>query len=70
MFMHKNWNKTNLMDNVKKQALSRNLKDLSIGPVFTWNNNQIKEHIDAVLELEGSKVLFGGKPLTGHSIPE
>jgi hypothetical protein len=37
---------------------------------LSWNNEKIKAHIDAVLELEGSKLLFGGKPLSEpHSIP-
>jgi 1-pyrroline-5-carboxylate dehydrogenase len=46
------------------------LKDLSIGPILSWNNEKIKAHIDAVLELEGSKLLFGGKPLAeAHNIP-
>ncbi len=46
------------------------MKDLSIGPILSWNNEKIKAHIDAVLELEGSKLLFGGKPLAEpHNIP-
>ena len=45
------------------------MKDLSIGPILSWNNEKIKAHIDAVLELEGSKLLFGGKPLAeAHNI--
>lgn len=51
------------------QAATRNLKDLTIGPVITWTNERIKKHIDALLELEGAKIAFGGKPLEGHSIP-
>ena len=42
---------------------------MTIGPVLTWDNVRIKQHLDALLELEGAKVLFGGKPLMGHSIP-
>ncbi len=42
-----------------------------MGPILSWNNERIKAHIDAVLELEGSKILFGGVPLSEkHSIPE
>lgn len=49
----------------------RNHKDLTIGPVLTWNNKKIKEHVDAILALEGAKVLCGGAPLTEkHRIPE
>jgi 1-pyrroline-5-carboxylate dehydrogenase len=42
---------------------------MTIGPVLTWNNEQIKAHLDAVLELDGSKILFGGVPLKDHTIP-
>lgn len=36
---------------------------------MTWNNERIKAHLDAVLELDGTKLLFGGNPLKDHSIP-
>lgn len=43
---------------------------MSIAPILSWNNEKIKAHIDAVMELEGAKILFGGKPLTeAHTIP-
>jgi 1-pyrroline-5-carboxylate dehydrogenase len=37
--------------------------------VLTWNNSQIKSHIDAILAIPGARLLFGGKELTGHTIP-
>ena len=40
-----------------------------MGPVITWDNARIKEHIDKVLELDGAELLFGGVPLKNHSIP-
>eukprot|EP00351_Strombidinopsis_sp_SopsisLIS2011_P006208 CAMPEP_0116876850 /NCGR_PEP_ID=MMETSP0463-20121206/8716_1 /TAXON_ID=181622 /ORGANISM="Strombidinopsis sp, Strain SopsisLIS2011" /LENGTH=123 /DNA_ID=CAMNT_0004523715 /DNA_START=1028 /DNA_END=1399 /DNA_ORIENTATION=- len=54
---------------MKNQASKRNLKDLTIGPVLSWSNEKIKAHIDAILELDGAKIIFGGTPLLGHSIP-
>jgi 1-pyrroline-5-carboxylate dehydrogenase len=36
---------------------------------LTWTNDRIKAHIDSVLKVPGAKLLFGGKPLTNHSIP-
>jgi 1-pyrroline-5-carboxylate dehydrogenase len=36
---------------------------------MTWNNERIKAHLDAILELDGTKLLFGGNPLKDHSIP-
>lgn len=70
MFMHRNWRKTGLLEKMAEQAGKRNLANLTIGPVLTWNNDKIKAHIDAILELEGAEVLFGGQPLKGTSIPE
>lgn len=51
------------------QSAKRSLSDLTLGPVLTWNNEQIKAHIEAVLDLDGAELLFGGSPLRGHSIP-
>lgn len=70
MFMHKNWRKSGLLEKMAEQAGRRSLKNLTIGPVLTWNNEKIKEHLDAVLELEGAEVLFGGQPLKNHTIPD
>lgn len=42
---------------------------MTIGPILSWTNERIKEHIDAVLELDGAELLFGGVPLRNHSIP-
>ena len=64
--MHKNWQKVDFLGKLKALAERRNLKDLSIGPVLTWNNQRIKEHMDEILELEGSYILWGGKPLKDH----
>ena len=30
----------------------------------------MEAHVQALLQIPGAKLLFGGKPLTGHSIPE
>lgn len=70
LFVHTNWHKQDLFDKMKMQVERRSLKDLTIGPILTWNNQRIEEHIGKLLELDGAKVLWGGKKLTGHSIPE
>jgi hypothetical protein len=38
MFMHRNWRKTDLIEKMRAQAAKRSLKDLTVGPVLTWNN--------------------------------
>ena len=67
--IHENWVKAGLLDKVASLAAKRNLKDLTIGPVLTWDNEMIQAHIKKLLAIPGAKIQFGGKPLTGHSIP-
>ncbi|MCO4811750.1 MAG: aldehyde dehydrogenase family protein [Gammaproteobacteria bacterium] len=69
LFVHDNWTDS-LLPKLQKLAARRGLDDLTVGPVLSWTNQQIKGHIDAVLAVDGTELLFGGKPLTGHSIPD
>ena len=69
LFMHSNWY-DQLIPKITELANRRNLENLTVGPVLTWNNDRIKSHIDALLEIEGSKVLFGNEKLENHEIPE
>lgn len=69
LFVHDNW-ADQLVPKLKELAARRSLDDLTIGPVLTWTNKQIQEHVDAVLDVPGTKLLFGGAPLTGHDIPD
>jgi len=68
LFMHKNWEQ-DLVPRLIDLASKRKLKGLDIGPVLTWTNPQMREHIDSLLKIVGSKLLLGGKELTNHSIP-
>jgi len=70
LFMHKNWRKTDLLEKMQAQAEKRSIKDLTIGPILSWTNERIQEHLNAVLELDGAQVLFGGLPLKNHTIPK
>jgi 1-pyrroline-5-carboxylate dehydrogenase len=38
--------------------------------VLSWNNQQIKSHVDAVLAVPDAELLFGGSELTDHDIPD
>lgn len=69
MIVHKNLAKTDFYEKLKVQAAKRNLADLSIGPVLSVKNSEFEAHRDFCCKLEGAKCLFGGKPLTGHTIP-
>jgi 1-pyrroline-5-carboxylate dehydrogenase len=68
LFVHNNWVES-LLPKLATLAGRRGLEDLTIGPVLSWSNAQIREHIDAVLDIPGTELLFGGSELTDHSIP-
>lgn len=70
MFAHENWVNAGIFDKMAAQAARRSLSDLTISPVITWDNKRIKQHIDACLAIPGARLLFGGKQLTGHNIPD
>lgn len=69
LFMHENWTKTDFLDRIKALAARRKLDDLTVGPVMTHTTENILGHISKLLKINGARVLFGGKPLTGHTIP-
>jgi 1-pyrroline-5-carboxylate dehydrogenase len=69
LFVHDNW-AGKLLPKLAELAARRSLDDLTVGPVLSWTNEQIEAHIQAVLAVDGTELLFGGKALTGHSIPE
>ncbi|CDW82503.1 probable aldehyde dehydrogenase-like [Stylonychia lemnae] len=69
LFVHKNWKKTNFYDTLKSQAEKRSLEDQTIGPVLSWTNQQIQDHVDKVKSMKAAELLFGGEALQGHSIP-
>jgi 1-pyrroline-5-carboxylate dehydrogenase len=54
---------------MKRQRDRRSLKDLTISPTLSISNEKFKAHLDAVMELEGTELMWGGKPVTGHQIP-
>ncbi len=68
LFVHDNWADA-LLPKLGELAARRNLDDLTNGPVLTWTNEQIQEHIDGVMAVPGAELMFGGSSLTGHEIP-
>ncbi|XP_062170068.1 probable aldehyde dehydrogenase isoform X1 [Alnus glutinosa] len=69
VFMHENWSRTSLVSKIKDLAERRKLADLTIGPVLTFTTAAMLEHVNKLLQIPGSKLLFGGEPLKNHSIP-
>lgn len=70
LFVHENWEKAGIEEKLSKLASTRNLKDLTVGPVLTVTNQTFQSHCDALLKIPGSRVVFGGNLLKDHSIPE
>ena len=69
LLVHDNWVDA-LLPKLSALAERRKLSDLTNGPVLSWNNQQIKSHIDAVLAVPGAELLFGGSELSDHDIPD
>jgi len=71
LFVHKNWIDAKLIEKIKNNAEKRNLRDHTISPVMTWTNKKLQEHVDNLLKIPGSQLLFGGTPITEpNSVPD
>lgn len=70
LFAHKKWTtQTHLLQRMQELAERRTMQDQTVGPVLSWTTDAMLEHMDNLLQIDGAKVLWGGKPLKGHSIP-
>jgi len=65
LFAHKSWIDRNLIKYFEEFSKRRNVEDLTIGPVLTWTNERIQKHLDEVLSIPKSKLIFGGKKIEG-----
>ena len=69
LFAHENWVAGGLLEKLAQRAASRNLDDLTIGPVLTWTTDDMLKHVQKILAIPDSRLLFGGNPLKNHIIP-
>ncbi|KAK3226462.1 hypothetical protein Dsin_006324 [Dipteronia sinensis] len=69
LFMHENWSSTSLLSKMKDLAERRKLGDLTVGPVLTLTTEAMLDHMNKLLQISGSRLLFGGEALKNHSIP-
>ncbi|KAL6497406.1 hypothetical protein OROGR_029335 [Orobanche gracilis] len=69
LFMHENWSRSSLIHKLTGLAARRKLDDLTIGPVLTFTTEAMLDHVNKLLEIKGSKLVFGGEALQDHSIP-
>ena len=73
LIMHENYSKAGLLDKLKALALKRNLtENLTVGPTLSVKPEHIKAHIESILTIPGSKILWGGHEINdgNHTIPE
>lgn len=70
LFIHENWSKSSLLEKLSGLAARRKLDDLTVGPVLTVTTEAMLSHVNNLLKINGSKLLFGGEALKNHSIPE
>ena len=70
LFMHENWAQAGLEVALAQRASTRNLDDLTIGPVLSWTTEAMLSHAQRLLSIPGARIAFGGEVLKGqHSIP-
>lgn len=69
-FVHENWKESGLIDKMRARAQTRNLDDLTVGPVLTVTTDEILGHTQKLASIPGAEVLWGGKELEGHTIPD
>jgi len=69
LFIHENWKNSGLLQKIQENAETRCLDNLTVGPTLTVNNNEFKDHVKNLLSISGSRLLFGGDEIEGHSIP-
>lgn len=70
LFFNINWMTNETITKLAYKAKQRNLTDLSVAPTLSVNNKTIQEHIEQLLKINGSEILFGGKMLKKHNIPD
>lgn len=69
-FIHENWKGAGLLDKMKANAAKRSLDDLTVGPVLTVSTQAFLDHTNRLACIPGASVLWGGKELQNHKIPE
>jgi 1-pyrroline-5-carboxylate dehydrogenase len=74
LFIHENWineqRPTNIIEKMKHRASGRKLDDYTVGPVLTVTTEQFLNHTNNLASIPGASILWGGKELTNHKIPE
>lgn len=70
VFVHENWKNAGLIDKMRENVSKRSLKDLTLGPILTNSTKDFLDHTNKLASLPGAEILWGGKELQNHKIPE
>lgn len=70
LIMHENWEKTGILHKLQALASRRSLENMTLSPILSHSNAEIQDHVDKLAGMDGAKILFGGKALKNHTIPE
>jgi 1-pyrroline-5-carboxylate dehydrogenase len=61
--------KAGFLQKIKELALRRRLEDLTSTPILTVTNERFFQHLQALLQIPGAELLFGGDVHANHTIP-
>jgi 1-pyrroline-5-carboxylate dehydrogenase len=70
LFVHENWKNAGIVEKMRENVSKRSLSDLTLGPVLTWSTERFLDHTNKLAGLPGAEVLWGGKELENHKIPD
>jgi len=70
VFVHENWKSANLLEKLKENVSKRNFDDFTVGPVLTVSTKEFLGHTERLAKIPGASILWGGKELANHKIPE
>jgi 1-pyrroline-5-carboxylate dehydrogenase len=69
-FIHENWKEAGIMEKLKANVSKRSIDDLTKGPVLTVTTKDFLDHTNRLASIPGAEILWGGKELENHNIPE
>lgn len=70
LFIHENWKDSGLVEKIKANAEKRSIDDFTAGPVLTVTTKSFLDHTNRLASIPGASVLFGGRELPNHQIPD
>jgi 1-pyrroline-5-carboxylate dehydrogenase len=70
LFVHDNWMRAGILDELAQRASQRKLADLTVGPVLTHTTANIIEHARRLASIPGARIALWRHELPKHTIPK